>query len=72
VSPEDQHRIANGELSRLVAKHERILAGNGEAGLVARVIMAEKTLASIIFYAKWIIVFLGGILLTSLAHLIIK
>jgi hypothetical protein len=73
VSPSDEHRISNGELSRLVYKHDKDLyVGNGKPGLTARVLLLEEAMAAIRFYGRWLLVTLGGILVVTILNLVIK
>jgi hypothetical protein len=70
--PSDQHQTISNEISRLVYKHDQDLYfGNGKPGLTTRMLLVENTCKAISYYAKWAVIFLGGILLTALAHLII-
>jgi hypothetical protein len=61
------------EYSRMVLRHEQDLyRGNGKPGLTTRVLALEETMKDIKFYARWLLIFVGGILLTAIANLVIK
>jgi hypothetical protein len=72
--PDEQHRISNGELSRLVYKHEQDLYdGDKQApGLTIRMALVEKVVEAISYYARWILVTALGILVVAIMHLVMK
>jgi hypothetical protein len=61
------------EQYRMLLKHEQDLyRGNGLPGLTTRVLTLENAMKSIQFYGRWLLIFLGGILLTAIANLVVK
>lgn len=60
------------EYNRMVLRHEQDLyRGNGKPGLTTRVLALEEAMKSIQFYGRWLLIFVGGILLTAIANLVI-
>jgi hypothetical protein len=58
---------------RMLIQHDKDLYhGNGKPGLTTRVLALEDAMKSIQFYGRWLLVFVGGILLTAIANLVIK
>jgi hypothetical protein len=58
----------------MVNDHERMLykGGDGKPGISSRMDRAEDSLAAIKFYARWLMVLVGGILATAVVNLILK
>jgi hypothetical protein len=72
--PDEQHRISNGELVRLVLKHDKDLYdGDRQApGLTVRMAIVEKAVEAIMYYARWILLTAMGILIVAILHLVVK
>jgi hypothetical protein len=71
------HAVDGGiSIPQMVMRHDQILLtgepGTGLPGLTTRMLAAETTLASIRFYARWLVLLVGGIFVTTVVNLIVK
>jgi hypothetical protein len=65
---------ASCPLEKMVHQHEKDLYHGDEKlpGITTRVLLLEGTMATIKFYGRWLIVMLGGILVTSVMRLVMN
>lgn len=61
------------ELDQCDKHHKDLYYGDeNHPGITTGLLLVEKTTAAIVSYGRWILLLLGGVLVTSIMHLVVK